>query len=201
MASVALVACVACGDSQDDGISTSVGAKLTADQAAGTSQVKVATNNGVVTLSGTADTPAAKEQAVRAARATEGVKEVVDNIEVKSSGSAASGGQGVGESAARAGDAVVDTTKATGDVVAEGAKTTGNAVAEGAKTTGNVVVEGAKTTGSAVVKGTETAVKATGDAAKATGDAAVKGAEATASGAKKLGSGIVGAVTPDKEKK
>ena len=41
MASVALVVCVACGDSQDDGISTSVGAKLTADQAAGTSQVKV----------------------------------------------------------------------------------------------------------------------------------------------------------------
>jgi hypothetical protein len=190
-AAVALAVSVGCGDSQDDGsISTSVGAKLSADQAAGTSQVKVETKNQVVTLSGTADTPAAKEQAVRAARATEGVKEVVDNIEVKSSESAASGAQGVGESAARAGDAIVDTTKATGNVVAEGAKTTGNAVVEGAKTTGN-----------AVVKGTETAVKATGDAAKATGDATVKGAEATASGAKKLGSSIVGAVTPDKEKK
>jgi hypothetical protein len=191
MAGVALVACVACGDSQDDGISTSVGAKLTADQAAGTSQVKVETKNQVVTLSGTADTPAAKEQAVRAARETEGVREVVDNIEVKGAeGTEASAQGGVGESAARAGDAIVDTAKATGDVVAEGAKTTGSAVADGAKATGN-----------AVVKGTETAVKATGDAAKATGNAAVKGAEATASGAKKLGSGIVGAVTPDKEKK
>lgn len=186
MAAVAVAACVACGDSQDDGISTSVGAKLTADQKAGTSQVKVETKNQVVTLSGTVDSPAAKEQAVRAARETEGVTDVVDNIQVTDA--EASGG--IGESAARAGDAVVDTAKATGTVVAEGAKTTGSAVAEGAKVTGT-----------AVVKGTEAVAKPVGDAAKTAGTATVKGAEATASGAKKLGSGIVGAVTPDEEKK
>jgi hypothetical protein len=193
MAAVAVAACVACGDSQDDGISTSVGAKLTADQAAGTSQVKVATNNGVVTLSGTADTPAAKEQAVKTARETEGVREVVDNIQVKGAesaeGSAQTGG-GIGDSAAKAASATGDAAKATGDVVVEAAKTTGSVVAEGAKTTGTAIADGAKTAGTATVKGAEAAASAT-----------VKGAEATASGAKKLGSGILGAVTPDKEKK
>lgn len=182
MAAAAVVACVACGDSQDDSISTSVGAKLTADQKAGTSQVKVETKDQVVTLSGTVDTPAAKEQAVRAARETEGVREVVDNIQVSSTGTAeaaAQTGAGIGDSAAKAATATGDAAKATGDVVVDSAKATGN-----------VIVEGAKATGEAVAVG-----------AKATGEATVKGAEATASGAKKLGSGILGAVTPDKEKK
>jgi hypothetical protein len=204
MAAFAVVACVACGDSQDDSISTSVGAKLTANQAAGTSQVKVESNNQVVTLSGTVDTPAAKEQAVRLARETEGVREVVDNIQVTSAATAeasAQTGQSIGDSASKAATATGDAAKATGDVAVDSAKATGNVVTEGAKATGEVLAEGAKATGTAVVKGTETVAKPVGDAAKATGDAAVKGAEATASGAKKIGSGILGAVTPDKEKK
>jgi hypothetical protein len=204
IAAVAVVACAGCGDSQDDNsISTSVGTKLTANQAAGTSQVKVETSNQVVTLSGTVDTSAAKEQAVRLARETEGVRQVVDNIQVKSAATAEAGaqtGQSIGDSASKAAAATGDAAKATGDVAAGSAKATGNAVTEGAKTTGNVVTEAAKTTGTAVVKGTEAVAKPVGDAAKATGDAAVKGAEAAASGAKKLGSGIVGAVTPDKDK-
>jgi hypothetical protein len=209
MAAVALVVCVACGDSQDDSsISAAVRAKLAANQAAGTSQVNVDSKNQVVTLSGPVDTPAARELAIRLTRETQGVRDVVDNIQVKTAATAeasAPAGQSVGDSASKAakatgdaakatGEAAADTAKATGNVVTEEAKTTGNVVTEGAKSTGDAIAGGAKATGTAVVKGTETAVKATGDAA-------VKGAEATASGAKKLGSGIVGAVTPDKEKK
>jgi hypothetical protein len=86
-----------------------------------------------------------------------------------------------------------------GTTVSGAAKAAGTATKDAAKTAAKGTADGAKAVGSATVKGTEAAAKTGTDAAKATGSATEKGAKATASGAKKLGSGIAGAVTPDKK--
>lgn len=76
-----LVLAVACAQT-DAGISTNVKAKLAADDTVKAYQVNVDTRNGVVTLSGDVDSMAAKGKAVEIARATEGVRDVVDQIQV-----------------------------------------------------------------------------------------------------------------------
>jgi hyperosmotically inducible protein len=76
---IALLA-VACGES-DAGITTKVRAKLMTDRSVtGASHIDVSTEKRVVTLSGTAETPEAKERAVLLAHDTEGVARVVDNL-------------------------------------------------------------------------------------------------------------------------
>ena len=80
---VALVALnVACAQS-DAGITTEVKAKLEADRSMSSSAtIQVETNKKVVTLSGKAASDAEKKRAVQVAKATEGVKEVVDNLAI-----------------------------------------------------------------------------------------------------------------------
>jgi hyperosmotically inducible protein len=92
---------VACAQT-DTGITTNVKTKLAADEAVRAYQVDVDTRNGVVTLTGDVESAAAKEQAIRIARGTDGVRDVIDQIRV-------------GEAAATAGtyrdnDVDVDTT-------------------------------------------------------------------------------------------
>jgi hyperosmotically inducible protein len=72
---------VACGQS-DMGITTKVKTKLETERNINAAQVKVSTQNRVVTLSGPVDSPAAKERAVAVARGVEGVVDVVDDISV-----------------------------------------------------------------------------------------------------------------------
>jgi hyperosmotically inducible protein len=74
---------VACG--QDDmGITTKVKSGLDTDRnVPNASQIQVTTQNKVVTLAGTVDTPATKERAVAVARRVEGVVDVVDNLAVQ----------------------------------------------------------------------------------------------------------------------
>lgn len=84
---LALVAfAVACAQT-DAGITTKVKTKLAADDTVKAYQIDVDTKDKVVTLSGSVDNQAAKDQAVALARGTEGVADVVDNITV--SGAAA----------------------------------------------------------------------------------------------------------------
>jgi hypothetical protein len=192
------ILCASCGRASDETITSSVRAGLATATTIDASQVTVLTNGQVVTLRGTVPTAAAKEEAVRVARAASGVRDVVDELRVVPpvAASAAPADTGTGSS--------VTTAVATAPGTATTAGTTadsGNAVTNAAKTTGNAIVEGAKATGNATVKGAEVAGEATVDAAKATGNATVKGAEATASGFKKLGSSVAGAVTPDKDEK
>ena len=71
----------ACGTS-DMGITTKVKTGLETDRNINASQVQVATQNKVVTLSGPIDSPPAKERAVADARGVEGVVDVVDNLSV-----------------------------------------------------------------------------------------------------------------------
>lgn len=211
--------CVACGQS-DESITASVKTKFAADPAVKASQIDVTTQDRVVTLKGSVDTLAAKDQALRLTRETGGVRNVVDNLQIRAASTA---GAALESAAQTSGAAVSDAAKATGNAVSDAAKTTGNAVASGAQdagtaasapakesgnvvtnaanATGDAVVTGAKATGEATVKGAEVAGSATVKGAEAAGSATVKGAEATASGAKKLGSSITGAVTGGDDKK
>lgn len=75
------VVAVACSQS-DPGITTAVKAKLVADDTVKAYQIDVDTADKVVTLSGTVETSAAKDQAVMIARGTTGVRDVVDQITV-----------------------------------------------------------------------------------------------------------------------
>ncbi len=79
----------ACGPS-DTVTNRNVKAKLL-DASQQTRQVFVMTKGGVVTLSGTVESPKAKELAVRLARETNGVADVIDLIDVE--GPAATSGK------------------------------------------------------------------------------------------------------------
>jgi osmotically-inducible protein OsmY len=77
----AAIMTVACSQT-DAGITTNVKTKLAADDTVKAYQVDVDTRNGVVTLSGDVETTAAKEQAIRIARETDGVRDVIDQIRI-----------------------------------------------------------------------------------------------------------------------
>ncbi len=81
IAAALTVFAVACAQT-DSGITTAVKSKLAADDTVKAYQVDVDTNNHVVTLKGDVNTSLAKERAVEIARATDGVRDVIDQIEV-----------------------------------------------------------------------------------------------------------------------
>ena len=94
---------VECGQT-DAGITTAVKSKLAADDTVKAYQIDVDTNRKVVTLSGDVQSTVAKEQALKLARETDGVRDVVDRLTV--SETAATTGvdrdaAAVGESAGR----------------------------------------------------------------------------------------------------
>ena len=66
----------------DAAVTTAVKSKLLADPDVGGLKIDVDTRDGNVTLTGTVATAAEKAQAVKIARATDGVKHVVDNLKV-----------------------------------------------------------------------------------------------------------------------
>ena len=124
----ALVFTVACGQT-DAGITTSVKSKLAADDTVSAYQVDVDTQDGIVTLTGSVDTPAAREQAVTLARQTDGVTDVVDNIQVDNTaattGRIDQGADAISEGAREAGEAAREGADAVGDGarrVGEGAR-------------------------------------------------------------------------------
>ena len=70
----------------DAAITTKVKSAIFAEPGLKTLQINVDTKNAVVTLSGTVDTPAMKERAMQIAQSAEGVRSVVDNLAIKSTG-------------------------------------------------------------------------------------------------------------------
>jgi hyperosmotically inducible protein len=88
----------------DTGITTNVKAKFLADDVVKSSQIEVATKNGVVTLTGNVDSENAKKKALEIARATTGVKNVVDMISARE----ASGGGNAPEPTRTVGETVTD---------------------------------------------------------------------------------------------
>lgn len=89
VAAMGIVAAVGCGQT-DAGITTNVKTKMAADDTVKAYQIEVDTRNGVVTLTGDVETVAAKTEAVRIARETDGVRDVIDQIQVNET--AATGG-------------------------------------------------------------------------------------------------------------
>ena len=136
----------------DAGITTNVKTKLAADDTVKASQINVDTANGVVTLTGSVESSAAKEQAVLIARQTSGVRDVVDQITVNRT--AATSGDldrtTLDERAEHAGESVADKTEDLGrktvdktkELGHEAADKTGNATHK----TGEVVSDAAVTT-------------------------------------------------------
>ena len=76
-------------NSPDWWTTTKIQAKYFADKNVKGHRVNVDTNHGVVTLSGTVDSQAAKDRAEQIARSTDGVKDVHDNLGVANSAVAA----------------------------------------------------------------------------------------------------------------
>jgi len=78
-----VLACSAAACAQTDaGVTTSVKAKFAQDDLVKAHEINVTTREGVVTLTGEVDSVAAKEQAVRLARETAGVNDVIDELRV-----------------------------------------------------------------------------------------------------------------------
>ena len=78
-----LALCVACGPTGDAGVTASVKTKMAADPDVKAMRIEVDTKNGVVTLTGNVDSTVEKDQAIRIARETSGVRDVVDMITVR----------------------------------------------------------------------------------------------------------------------
>jgi osmotically-inducible protein OsmY len=67
----------------DDTISDAVRVKLASDQLVGTMPFQVTVKAGVVTLSGSVEQKSYKSHAEKVAKKAKGVKEVINNIEIK----------------------------------------------------------------------------------------------------------------------
>jgi hyperosmotically inducible protein len=90
---LAVVLCAAllaasCGQS-DAGITTAVKSKLAADTTVRAYEIDVDTSNRVVTLTGEVETSVAKDQALKLARDTEGVRDVIDKLTIADSSATA----------------------------------------------------------------------------------------------------------------
>lgn len=129
-------ASVACSQS-DPGITTAVKSKLAADDTVKAYRIDVDTKDRVVTLSGEVDNAAAKARAVEIARATDGVRDVVDRTAIVA-GVTPPGGiddaavATAGRAADKAGDKL-DAAKDKADVKADQAKDKADAKLDSAK--------------------------------------------------------------------
>jgi len=112
---------VACAQT-DPGVTTAVKAKLAADDTVKAYRIDVDTQDKVVTLKGEVDTPSARTRAVELAKATAGVRDVVDQLTVAAGvtppgglddAAQAKAGEAAQTAEAKAGDAA----KKTGDAM------------------------------------------------------------------------------------
>jgi osmotically-inducible protein OsmY len=130
IAAVSLTFVAACSHS-DVGITTAVKAKLAQDDTVKAYQIDVDTSGQVVTLSGSVDNAAAKQRAVAVARETNGVKGVVDHLDV--SATAATTGRDAVDEGIRAGREVREEARELEQDVREGAHAAGEATADAAR--------------------------------------------------------------------
>ena len=141
ISAVALAATVGCAQT-DSGITTNVKSKFATDDTVKAYQIDVDTKDHIVTLSGEVDSMAAKERAMQIASATEGVRDVHNNLVVRETAATSGVDIDVDPDVDLKGD-----VKEGAHVVKQGAKETGSAVKEGAIK----VKEGAEKLGTKVV--------------------------------------------------
>lgn len=110
-AAVIAMTTIACAET-DPGITTAVKSKLAADDTVKAYRIDVDTKDRVVTLNGAVDTPVARDRAIELARATDGVRNVVDQLTVTPGVTPTTGVddkvQGEAKEAARDADAKTD---------------------------------------------------------------------------------------------
>ena len=132
LSAAGLVATAACSQT-DPGITTAVKSKFAADDTVKAYQIDVDTSNGVVTLTGIVDSPAAEEHAITLARRTEGVADVVDHLSVGAPATSTTGeikddldaaGRATKDAAERGVDASKNAAERTGELVGDAAITT-----------------------------------------------------------------------------
>ena len=130
---VAVAATMTAGCGQTDpGITTAVKSKLASDDTVRATDINVDTKNGVVTLKGEVPSAAAKTRAMELAKATDGVRDVVDAIAVTPAATPTSGtvdearrkaddsARGVGETLGDAGITTAVKTKLLADTTVGG---------------------------------------------------------------------------------
>ena len=124
------VSATACSQT-DSGVTTKVKAKFAQDDIVKAHDINVTTRDGVVTLSGEVDSSAARERAVSLARATEGVTNVIDDlqldvtattgdrddIDVEVDGEVEEGVHETGEAIHKGADAAADAARKAGNAV------------------------------------------------------------------------------------
>lgn len=132
-----LVVAAGCGQT-DPGVTTAVKSKLAADDTVKAYQINVDTAEGVVTLSGTVETQAAKTQAVTLARQTDGVRDVVDHIAVNTEAAATTGSLA---------DQTRDTAREAQEEARQGADTARDAAGRTVDRTKSAVTDAAITSG------------------------------------------------------
>ncbi len=120
---------------KDSWITMKVHSQFVPEDALEDSDIDVDTNAGVVTLTGTVPTAAAKSRAVAIAKGTDGVKTVTDQLQVVAAGadvaSAREAGREAGEEARDAGRQTADATREAGRDARETVGTAGRAVTDG----------------------------------------------------------------------
>jgi hypothetical protein len=98
-----LASSVGCARKPDDGkISSEIQSKFSQDSGLSSKQLTVQASNGVVTLAGFVDNDGQREAAARQAASVQGVKEVVNNLQVGSTAKAPSAARTNGNKAERA---------------------------------------------------------------------------------------------------
>jgi osmotically-inducible protein OsmY len=132
-----LIVAVGCGQT-DPGVTTAVKSKMAADDTVKAYQINVDTADGVVTLSGTVETQAAKNQAVSLARETNGVRDVVDRIKVNAEAAATTGNLA---------DQARETAREAGEETRQGAETARDKAASAIDRTQDAVTDAAITSG------------------------------------------------------
>lgn len=107
------------GSTINDGwITTKLKAKFVPEDVLDGSDIKVDTTNGIVTLSGRVPTQAAKARAREIARASDGVRQVIDKMTIGAAGTDT--GQAATDRASDATDRAGRTTERAGDAVGDG---------------------------------------------------------------------------------
>src|SRR4051812_14098673 len=139
----------------DAEITSSVKSKLLASKQVGGLKLDVDTSDGVVTLSGTANSAAERTEAARLARTATGVKSVKNEIKLDT---AATSGHTAGKDDKDLKIVVKDDTKETGEKIKDATKKGAEKTADGAKKVGSATKHGAEKTVDAV-KDTKVVVK------------------------------------------
>lgn len=119
----AVIAVSAACAASDPGVTTAVKSKLAADDTVKAYQIDVDTKDGVVTLTGTVPTAAARDRALELARGTDGVTRVEDRLTVNAAGT-------IDERAEREGRDAASKAEAAGDRAGDAAAGAGAAITD-----------------------------------------------------------------------